>query len=129
MIIIGHKYFQSEPFYKVRSKEEIKKTPSNSIVFIDFKEENFYDLILNCNKNNVKFALRISTLKESIFAHNFKAAFIIIEKGIAKDVQKIADEYLFDAKILVKIDNEQEIEELALIGVDGVIFPQAFKEP
>lgn len=129
MIIVGHKYFQSESFYKIHSLEDIKKTPSNATVFIDFEEKNFYDLILNCNKNDVKFALGVSTIKQSVFAHNFKATFLILEKKIAKDVQKIAEEYLFDAKILAKIEDEEEIEELALLGIDGVVFPQAFKEP
>jgi hypothetical protein len=41
---------------------------------------------------------------------------------LAKTAQNVAENYLFDAKILVLIEKEDEIEELALLGVDGVVF-------
>ena len=37
--------------------------------------------------------------------------------------QNIEENYVFDAKILSTIEDEDEIQELALLGVDGVIFP------
>ncbi|WP_300795995.1 hypothetical protein [Helicobacter sp. UBA3407] len=37
-------------------------------------------------------------------------------------MQKLAETYLFDAKILLCIQEEQEIEKTAECGIDGVIF-------
>lgn len=128
MILLGHKYFPSEPLYKVKTWEDVKSTPANATVLIDFTQENFFDMIQNCNKNSVKFALLVSNIKEVVFAYNFKASYILVEKSLAKSVQNIANEYLFDGKILVTITQEDEIEELALLGVDGAVFPQAIKE-
>jgi hypothetical protein len=39
----------------------------------------------------------------------------------------IAQHYLFDTQILVKIISIEEIESLAKIGVDGVVFSEAIK--
>ncbi|MDQ1268226.1 MAG: hypothetical protein QG560_869, partial [Campylobacterota bacterium] len=46
-------------------------------------------------------------------------------KTLAKTAQNVAESYLFDAKILVMIEDEDEIEELALLAIDGVIFSNA----
>jgi len=44
---------------------------------------------------------------------------------LASKLQKIAENYLFDAKILVPISNESEMEIVAEAGIDGVIFQDA----
>lgn len=128
MLIFGHKYFKTEPLYKINSWEDAQKTPSNSLLLFTFQMENYFDLIQKCNKNSVKYTLKVETLKEVIFAHNFGANYIVVEKSLAKNAQKVANEYLFDAKILAIIEHEDEIEELALFGIDGVIFSNTIKE-
>jgi len=128
MILLGHKYFPSDSLYKIKTWEDVEKTPANSIVFIDFAQKNFFAMIQNCNKNSVRFAVLAHNIKEIVFAHQFGATYIVVERALVKSAQHIANEYLFDGKILAIIEQEDEIEELALLGVDGVIFPQAIKE-
>jgi hypothetical protein len=40
-------------------------------------------------------------------------------------IQPIAQEYLFDTRILVLIHNEKEISKISRAGIDGVIFAEA----
>ena len=47
---------------------------------------------------------------------------IISQKDLAIQLQSIVQNYLFDSKNIAKISSEDEIEQLALKEVDGVIF-------
>jgi hypothetical protein len=118
MIIIGHSDIEYEPFYKIKSKEDIKNTPSNSMICFE------YDLFLckYAKNNNLSFAVFVKDEKEVIFTANFTASYIICEKDLAKIAQKFADDYLFDSKILALIDSEDEIVEIAKEAIDGVVF-------
>jgi hypothetical protein len=68
-------------------------------------------------------AIFAQNITQLLYASSFNASYIVVEKELAKTAQNIAENYLFDAKILVMIENEDEIEELAILGVDGVVFP------
>ncbi len=104
-------------FYKIKTIEDIKNTPSNSILLFDFNKE----IMKFCKENDIKYAVIVSSILEAILANNLNATFIIINKKIAKKIQEIANEYLFDSKILVKIVFEWEIETFAKLGIDGVL--------
>jgi hypothetical protein len=67
-------------------------------------------------------AIYAQNVTQLLYASSFNASFIVVEKELAKTAQNVAENYLFDAKILVLIEKEDEIEELALLGVDGVVF-------
>ena len=60
-----------------------------------------------------------------MYASSLNARYIIVDKEMAKTAQNIAENYLFDAKILVKIESEDEIEEIAILGIDGVLLSNA----
>lgn len=124
MILFGHRFIESESFYHIDSISSIKKTPSNSLIYLDFNEENL-DIIGHLVDNDIKFALHVESIKEVVYAENLGASYIILEQSLAKDAQKIANEYLFDAKILAHIESEDDIEDLAYKGVDGAIFLKA----
>lgn len=124
MLIIGHDYIPSQPLYFIESKAAILHTPSNSTILINFKEENL-DLVTHANENTLPFALEVESLVELLFAHNLQAKYIIVPSNLAHEAQKIAENYLFDAKILVEITTKEEIEHFAKLGVDGVIFSDA----
>jgi len=124
MLIFGHPLFEFQTLYHIREIDAIKRTPSNSIIYIKYNE-NCVDLIKHCQDNNLAFALYVHSLKEVIFAHNFLATYIVVNDGLAKLAQKAADDYLFDAKILCQIESEESIETLATLGMDGVIFAEA----
>ena len=70
-------------------------------------------------------AISVENITEILYASALGASYIVVEKELAKTAQNLADNYLFDAKILVMIESEDEIEELALLGADGVIFADA----
>ncbi|MDR1460415.1 MAG: hypothetical protein LBI78_02080 [Campylobacteraceae bacterium] len=123
MIIIGHDLVAFKPFYKIKNSDEIAKTPSNSIVAFEF--ENSKDIIRFCQKNGVNFAVEAKTTKEALLSNAAGASYIITNsKKAAKQIQNLAEQYLFDAKILLKIKDENEMEEVAKDGIDGVLLPQ-----
>jgi len=124
MLIFGHKFLKSERFYHIHDIDSILQTPSNSTLFLEFDEKNL-DLITYMQDNGVSFALEVKTLKEAIFCEYLHAKYIICHRDIVKTVQDRAEHYLFDAKILCRIDSDEDIEVLAYEGIDGVIYSDA----
>ena len=129
MIILGHRFIPNHlethaSFYHIASIDAIKNTPPNSFIFIEFSEENL-DIINHLQDNSITFCLKVENVTEIIYASSLGASFILVDKDLAKTAQDLANNYLFDAKILVAIKDEESIEELALLGVDGVLFSEA----
>jgi hypothetical protein len=121
MFIFGHRFIESEKFYHVSDIEAISNTPPSSHIYVDFSEENL-DIIKHLRDNEIVFALDVKNITELIYASTLGASYIVVDKNLAKDANDIANNYLFDAKILVHIKKEEQIEDMAIIGVDGVIF-------
>ncbi len=124
MIFFGHRFIKNESFYHIFDIDSILHTPPASTIYVEFDEKNL-DIINHAVLNSVKFAVFTKNITEILYASSLGASYIIIEKELAKTAQNIAENYLFDAKILTMIEEEDEIEELALLGVDGVILPNA----
>ncbi len=124
MIIIGHRFIPSKNLFHVNSIDAIKKTPSSSCIYLEFCEENL-EIINHARANNILFALSATTVAEVLYASNLGASYILTKKNFSNIAQNLANEYLFDAKILSIIEEEAEIEELALQSIDGVIFANA----
>jgi hypothetical protein len=124
MLIYGHRFLSSEPFYHVSDIDSIQNTPSSSAIYLPFNEDNL-DIINHSVENGIALALGVEDITEIIYASSLGASFILVDKELAKTAQNIANNYLFDAKILVKIEEEDEIEEMAILGVDGVVFSNA----
>lgn len=124
MLIFGHRFIESEIFYHIADIDAIKNTPNSSNIYLSFKEENL-DIIKHLNDNLVNFTLSVETITELIYASALNATYIVVSSEIAKTAQSIAENYLFDSKILVMIKDENEIEEMALLGIDGVILSNA----
>ncbi|OHD99469.1 MAG: hypothetical protein A3E21_04055 [Sulfurimonas sp. RIFCSPHIGHO2_12_FULL_36_9] len=121
MIFFGHRFIESENFYHISSIEAIQNTPPSSTLYIEFSETNL-DIITHTFLNSMPTAIYAQNVTQLLYASSFNASFIVVEKELAKTAQNVAENYLFDAKILVLIEKEDEIEELALLGVDGVVF-------
>ncbi len=121
MIIIGHHFIKVTPFYFIKNTEDIKKTPSNSTVVFEFSEQNL-ELCHFCKENSVAFALIADSMKDVLFANSLEASFIICDKIHVNKAQKIADEYIFDAKVLLYSSNMDDLEWAADLGIDGIIF-------
>ncbi len=124
MLLFGHPYIDYKPFYHIEEIDEIEYTPANSTLFLHFKEESL-DIIRYMQKNHLTFALQASDLNEVIFAHNLGAKYILVNETLAKSAQNVAENYLFDAKILCHLKSDTNLEEKIIEGIDGVIFAQA----
>jgi hypothetical protein len=124
MLLFGHPIIDFNPFYHVDEIDTIELTPPNSTLFLHFKEENL-DIIKYMQRNALPFALEVADLCEVVFAHNLGAKYILVNEPLAKSAQKVAENYLFDAKILCRLENVSELEEKIIEGIDGVIFPEA----
>lgn len=119
MQIIGHSAFKTFCVCKVQDIEGIRQTPANSIVLFEFTCKELIDF---CVQNSVQFALHVKSLQEVLFANLYGASFVVLKEELCENAQKIANDYMFDMKILVNIQEDKKIEELALKGIDGVIF-------
>jgi hypothetical protein len=124
MLIFGHHYIKSEKLYHVNSIEAIQNTPSNSTLLFSYDEE-VIELINYANENSLKFAVDVRSLKEAIICENLDCFYILVKDEIAIEVQKAADTYVFDSKILVHAKDENSIEKFASEGIDGIIFQEA----
>jgi len=124
MIIIGHPWIKSSRFCKVFSIEDIKKSSADQIALLEPLVDS-HTYAAYCQTNNIAFAVVVNTLDDALFANAFGAKYIICEEDDALMIQPIAQEYLFDARILVLIHSEKEISKIARGGIDGVIFAEA----
>ncbi len=124
MIIVGHSWIDSARFLKIFSKEDIKKSQANDIVLLEPLVDS-HALAKYCKENNISFAVTVNTLKGAIFANALGASYVVCEEDDALIIQPIAQEYLFDTRVLVLIHDEKEIAKIARFGIDGVIFPEA----
>ncbi len=124
MIIIGHPWIKSKRFCKVFSIEDIKKIHADDIVLLEpLVDSNTYAQY--CQENSIAYAVVVNTLDDAIFANALGATYMICEEDDALMIQPIAQEYLFDTRILVLIHNEKEISKIARGGIDGVVFAEA----
>ncbi|QOY51655.1 hypothetical protein [Candidatus Sulfurimonas baltica] len=124
MLFFGHRFIDSENFYHIPNIDAIKNTPPSSTIYVEFSEDNL-DIIKHAIKNSVNIAVEVIDITQVVYASALGVSFIIVSKKLAKTAQNLAENYLFDAKILVYIEDEDEIEELAILGVDGIICSNA----
>ena len=124
MLLFGHRFIASARFYHIDDIDAIAHTPANSTLYLPFSGKNL-DIIAHLSDNDLLFALEAATLREVVYAENLGASYIVVREDLAKDAQKAADTYLFDAKILCRIDDEEMIEAMASKGIDGVLFSEA----
>jgi hypothetical protein len=118
MIIIGNKDIPYSIFTKINTIEDIKNTnPNSTVVFV-------YDvkLLKYCYYNDVQNAILVSNIKDAIFCNSLNCSYIIAESNIAKNIQTVAQNYLFDSKVLQIILNDKQIEEVATNEIDGCIY-------
>jgi hypothetical protein len=121
MLLFGHPLIEVEPWCKIKSIDDINKTPSNSTVVLDSIEK-YAHIAKHCKENSVNFACSVDSVKQAIIANALSATYILCgNNNLASEVQKVANEYLWSAKVISIIENEQTIEEIAKLGIDGVV--------
>jgi len=124
MIIIGHQDIPFEPLYYVETIEEIANTPSNSTLWLgSFKSAK--EIAKHCYKNHISYGVMAESVNDALLSNALYARYILADHSLASKLQKIAENYLFDAKILVPISDESEMKAIAEDGIDGVIFQDA----
>lgn len=123
MIIIGDKLVPFEEIIYIKNLENIKNTKANSTIIFDYDEKTLEYVF----KNNLFSAVIVSSIKEAIYCNSLNVKYIISEKNLAKKIQKIADNYMFDSKNIVIIDSNEEFEQIAKHEIDGVIYRELIK--
>jgi len=124
MIIIGHPWVESHRFCRVFSKEDIEKSRAEDIVLLEPLVDSV-ELAKYCQNSGISYAITVNSLKEALFANALDASYMICKEEEAQLIQPIAQEYLFDSKVLVLIHDEKEIVKIARSGIDGVLFVEA----
>ena len=118
MIIIGDKLVPFEEVIYIKNIENIKYTKANSTIIFDYDEKT----LEYSYKNNLSSAVVVSSIKEAIYCNSLNVKYIISEKNLACEIQKIADNYMYDSKNLVIVNSNEEFEQTAIAQIDGVIY-------
>lgn len=121
MKIFGLPPIPSPTFKKIYSLEEIAKIPANTLPY--FKDTRDCDLSIGsfAFSNQVEYALMPSCIKNFLLYANLGAKYALIQED-PTPYQSLAKEYLLDIEILKIIQHQNEIEQYALLGIDGVVF-------
>ena len=126
MILIGHPWIESPLFTRVFSKEDIQKSSAEEVVLLEPLVDS-HTLANYCQENSIRYAVVVNSLDDAIYANALGASYIICDEDTALMVQPVAQEYLFDTRILVLIHSQKEISKIARGGIDGVIFAEAIR--
>jgi len=119
MIILNDKRFCNETFYYANNIDDIHNSPNNSTIVFDYKEENL-SIYKFCKDNLINYAIEIKSISEFIFVSNLKAKYAFCSNlELAKQLQKIADNYLLETKVILK-SSINDIENIALNEIDGI---------
>ena len=121
MKILGDELIKFEPLFLCKSEDEISNGRQNLFKF----DRNLIKKALGLSAS---FSVFVSNLNEAIVANAAGAKFIIADITLAKDLAKVAQNYLFDALIAVLIESETSLCELANFEIDAAILPNAIKE-
>ena len=118
MIILNDSRFSDEKFFEAKNLEDISNSPNNSTIIFKYNE-NDLKIYNFCKKNNISYGVEINSLKELIFISNLDAKYALCDIEIAPILQKFADNYLINTKIIVK-SHISNIEHLAKNEIDGI---------
>ncbi len=124
MLIFGHPWIESKKFSKVFTKSEIEHIPAEDIILLEPLNASI-DIAHYCIELGREYAVVIGSIREALIANALGVSYAVCNFEQAIVMQKVANEYMFDTKILVLIDDEKGIETNARFGIDGVIFPDA----
>ncbi len=118
MIIIGDQNIEYENIEKITGINDIKTTASNATILFDFD----LDILKYTKSNDINSAVTVKSIKEVLYASSLSAKYIIPSENILIQSQKIADNYMFDSKILAIVENSDALEQVALNEIDGAIY-------
>lgn len=118
MLVIGDKLIPFENIFFISSIQDIKNTKANSTLIFNYDEV----LLKYVSENSISSAVIVTSIKEAIYVNCLSAKYIISNQDLAKEIQKIADNYMFDSKNLAIIKSNDEFEQIAKNEIDGAIY-------
>ena len=127
MLIFGDKYIPSASFVRVKTVEDIEQTNPTDILFLEEFVKPF-ELAKYAQENFLEYSVYVTSIKEALYANALGASYIISSFNFAKELQQIANEYLWDLKVLAIIESEKELEIVAKAFIDGAIYKNSIKE-
>ena len=123
MILIGDNFVPYEQISFIANIEQINSTKANSTILFTYDES----VLKYAYENELPSAVIVKSIKDAIYCNNLNVKYIISEKPLAKEIQKIADNYMFDSKNIAIIDSNDEFEEVAISEIDGIIYRNLIK--
>jgi len=127
VLIFGDKYIPSPDFVRIKTKEDIEKTNPTDILFLEEFAKPF-ELAKYMQENFLEYGVYVNTLLNGLYANALGASYILASFSMAKELQQIANEYLWDLKVLAIIESEKELEVVAKAFIDGAIYKNSIKE-
>ena len=127
MLILNHPQIAPLTLCYVASKEEVEKTLPNDFLILNCDNSaNTLALARLLKENNTSYAATPTSVYEALTLVNLNVRFLLTEDlEMAKTLQKLAETYLFDCKILLCVydtaHRQSEIETAANFGIDGVL--------
>jgi len=119
MIILNDKRFSDEKFFYAKTLEDISNSPNNSTIIFKYNEDDI-KLYKFCQTNNISYGVEIDSIKEFIFIINLNAKYTFCNSiELASTIQKIADNYLTQTKVIIKTSFEL-LEKAVLHAIDGI---------
>ena len=127
MLILNHPQIAPLTLCYVASEEEVEKTLPNDFLILNCDNSaNTLALARLLKENNTSYAATSTSVYEALTLVNLNVRFLLAEDlEMAKTLQKLAETYLFDCKILLCVydtaHRQSEIETAANFGIDGVL--------
>lgn len=123
MKIFGLSPIPHPKFQKIYQVEDIANIHANTIPY--FKDTRDCNLAIGgfAYSNQVNYAFIPNSLKNFLIYSNLGAKYALIQSDPIP-FQALAKEYLLDIQVLKIIQNPSEIEQYALLGIDGVVFDE-----
>lgn len=123
MILIGDALINYEALFRIYHKEQILETQANSTIIFKYNEE----ILKYASEQALSFAVIVGSIKEAIYVNALNGKYIIASQELAKEIQKVAENYMFDSKVLAIIDSNEQLESIAQNEIDGVIYKEVLE--
>lgn len=118
MILLGDALVNYEDLFRIYHKEQILETKANSTIIFKYNDE----ILKYAAQQELSFAVIVNSIKEAIYVNALHGKYIIANKELAQDIQKVAENYMFDSKVMAVIESNNEFEDIANHQIDGVIY-------
>jgi len=123
MIILGDDLVPFENFSLINTIEDISSTKPNSTLIFRYNDT----LLKYCFENSLSYGVIVNSIKEAIYTNSLNGKYIISENSLSKQIQKIADNYMFDSKNITIIETNDQFENIVNDEIDGVIYSKLLK--